>query len=62
MSTDLGEDIQIPVMSTPEPSYETEDHGTFATIIAKGNKFLWVIIAMLLSGIWIISGYGLTYP
>ena len=62
MSTDLGEDIQIPVMSTPEPSYETEDQGTFATIMAKGSKFLWVIIAMLLSGIWIMSGYGLTYP
>ena len=62
MSTGLDEDIQVPLMSTPEPSYETEDKGTLATIIAKGSNFLWVIIAMLLSGIWIISGYGLTYP
>jgi hypothetical protein len=62
MSTGLDEDIQVPLMSTPEPSYETEDKGTLATIIAKGSNFLWVIIAMLLSGIWIMSGYGLTYP
>ena len=62
MSITHEEDIQIPVMSTPEPIYETEEQDNLVTIIEKGSNFLWIIIAMLLSGIWIMSGYGLTYP
>jgi hypothetical protein len=62
MSITPEEDIQIPVMSTPEPIYDTEEQDNLATIVEKGSNSLWAIIAMLLSGIWIMSGYGLTYP
>jgi len=61
MSADIGEEEQPPMVSTQEPVYEDEGQGTMATIMEKGGNFLWIIIALLLSGIWIMSGYGLTF-
>jgi hypothetical protein len=61
MSADIGEEEQPPMVSIQEPVYEDEDQGTMATIMEKGGNFLWIIIALLLSGIWIMSGYGLTF-
>ncbi|WP_292463591.1 hypothetical protein [Methanolobus sp.] len=55
------EDIQVPVMNTPELTYETEEQDNLAAIIEKGSNFLWFMIAILRSRIWIMSGYGLTY-
>ncbi|MCQ6962986.1 hypothetical protein [Methanolobus chelungpuianus] len=60
MNFDVQEE-QPPMVSMPEPVYEDEDQGTLAAIMEKGGNFLWIIIALLLSGIWIMSGYGLTF-
>jgi hypothetical protein len=62
MSTSLEEEPQYPVMSASEPVHETEEQGILVLLAEKGSSLLWILIAMLLSGIWMMSGYGLTYP
>jgi len=62
MSTSQEEEPQHPVMSVSEPVHETEEQGILVLMAEKGSSLLWILIAMLLSGIWMMSGYGLTYP
>lgn len=61
MSADIEEEEQLPMMSVPEPVYEEEDQGALTDVFEKGRSFLWLVIALLLSGICIMSGYGLTF-
>jgi predicted heme/steroid binding protein len=62
MSTPQEEEPQPPVMSVAEPVHETKEQRILVLLAEKGSNLLWILIAMLLSGIWIMSGYGLTHP
>ncbi len=62
MSISQEEEPQHPVMSVSEPVHETEEQGIIVLLAEKSSSLLWILIAMLLSGIWMMSGYGLTYP
>ncbi len=62
MSTPQEEEPQPPVMSVAAPINETEEQEILVLLAEKGSSLLWILIAMLLSGIWMMSGYGLTYP